>query len=167
MLFRSELPRIDLVVTDSQIFSAVAEIVPKDMRLTSFSILMARQKGNFQELYESGQAIRTLKPGDKVLISEACTHNTSHEDIGRVKIPRALEKLAGGKLEFRYSAGLSFPDDLTEFALVVHCGGCMLTQRMFAARQNAAKRQNVPFTNYGLTLAFCAGVPERSVSGLV
>ncbi|MDR1664464.1 MAG: [FeFe] hydrogenase H-cluster maturation GTPase HydF [Clostridiales bacterium] len=160
----SELPRIDLAITDSQVFKQVGEIIPPEIPLTSFSILTARQKGDLAALYEGAQQIKLLKPGDRVLIAEACTHNTSHEDIGRVKIPRALEKAAGGKLAFTFYAGKEFPEDLEDFKLVVHCGGCMLTPRMFWARQNGAITRGVPFTNYGMALAACTGILERATA---
>jgi [FeFe] hydrogenase H-cluster maturation GTPase HydF len=160
----ADLPHIDLVVTDSQVFPPVSAAVPAEIPLTSFSILTARQKGDFSPLYNGAQKIYTLRPGDKILLAEACTHNTSHEDIGRVKLPKALEKTAGGKLDFTFSSGKEFPDELGGYALIVHCGGCMLTRRAFLARQERAEKANVPFTNYGLALAACAKILERSAA---
>lgn len=162
-----ELPRINLAVTDSQVFASVNAIVPPEIPLTTFSILTARQKGDITSLYEGAQRVRKLKPGDKVLVAEACTHSASHEDIGRVKIPRALERIAGGSLDVAISAGKEFPQNLSAYKLVVHCGGCMLTPRMFAARQEAARRQGVPFTNYGMILSLAAGALERSMAPLL
>jgi [FeFe] hydrogenase H-cluster maturation GTPase HydF len=158
-----DVPRIALAVTDSQVFGPVGRILPDDVPLTSFSILTARQKGDFDALQQGAQAVRALKPGDRVLIAEACTHTTTHEDIGRVKIPQALEKQAGGKLAFDYAAGGDFPDDLDGYRLVVHCGGCMLTGRMFAARQGLAREAGVPFTNYGLVLALAGGATPKII----
>lgn len=166
-----ELARVDLVVTDSQVFALVNQITPPEIPLTSFSILMVRQKGDFLMLYEGAQAIRTLVPGDRVLIAEACTHNASHEDIGRVKLPRMLEKITGGSLAFDFCPGFSFPEKLARepdgYKLIVHCGGCMLTPRAFSARQAYALQAGIPFTNYGMALALGSNMLERSVAMLL
>jgi [FeFe] hydrogenase H-cluster maturation GTPase HydF len=159
-----EVTRIDLVVTDSQAFAQVNEILPPDIPLTSFSILMARQKGDFLKLLDEVRAIKALKPGDRVLIAEACTHTSSHEDIGQVKIPHALNKITGGDLKIDFIAGKEFPDDVSAYTIVVHCGGCMITPKMFAARQALAAEAGVPFTNYGIVLAHAAGVLERAIA---
>lgn len=159
-----ELSRVDLVITDSQVFATADKLTPPDIPLTSFSILTARQKGDFQPLLAGARQIRELTPGSRVLIAEACTHNATHEDIGRVKLPKVLEKAVGGKLNIDFCAGHEFPDDLSGYQLIVHCGGCMLTSRVFKSRQHTAAEQGVPFTNYGLALA--ADILERGVSCL-
>jgi len=157
---------IDLVVTDSQVFDMVGKLVPQDIPLTSFSMLMSRQKGDFASLLDSVRAISNLKNGDKVLIAESCTHTTSHEDIGTVKLPKAIEKISGAKLEFDCVCGKDFPDtidELQEYNLIVHCGGCMITRRMFTSRQKKAVSANTPMTNYGIVLALASGVLDRSL----
>jgi hypothetical protein len=129
-------------------------------------MLMARQKGDFNALLDGTRRIAALQNGDRVLVAEACTHTVNHEDIGRVKIPAALKRLANGKPEIDFICGKEFPDDISAYALVVHCGGCMLTPRAFAARQLTSEEAGVPFTNYGMVLAMAAGVLERSVAAL-
>lgn len=157
------LKRVDLVVTDSQVFDSVAEIVPKDVMLTSFSILMSRQRGNFEIMLNGIDAIKKLKDGDRVLISEVCTHSRSHEDIGTVKIPNALYKLGGTELQLEFTQGRDFPQDLSPYSLIVHCGGCMITAREMHRRTESAKEAGVPITNYGLFLAHATGILERSI----
>lgn len=161
-----DVKRADLVVTDSQAFAAADRAVPPEIPLTSFSILTARQKGRFDGLLNGTRSLGGLRDGDPVLIAEACTHNTSHEDIGRVKLPAAIIRKTGVKPHFTFSMGREFPDDVSAFRLVIHCGGCMLTRRAFLARQNAAERQGVCFTNYGLALAYCCNILERSVAAI-
>ena len=162
-----ELPRIAYAVTDSQIFPAADRLVPREIPLVSFSVLTARQKGDFESLCGSAASIGAVKiKGGRVLIAESCTHNRSHEDIGRVKIPMLLERDARAKIEFEFCSGPEFPEDLSPFDLVVHCGGCMISARAFAARQKAADGPGVPFTNYGLAIAYCTGVYERCISSL-
>ena len=159
----SSLEKVDLVVTDSQVFGQVAELVPPEIRLTSFSILMARQKnGDISPLLEGIKAIENLKENDNVLISEVCTHNRTHEDIGRVKIPAAISKIAGCKLNFEFTTGRDFMEDLSKYALIIHCGACMITPTEMQRRITAAKQANVPITNYGLFLAHVSGVLSRS-----
>lgn len=162
------LPKVDLVITDSQAFREVAAFIPETLPLSSFSILMARQKApySFETLIQGAFAIDRLRSGDRVLIAEACSHNTSHEDIGTVKIPRALEKRCGCKLEFTHVMSRDFPEDVKDFALVVHCGSCMLTGRETESRLEHAISVGVPITNYGLALAHCSGILGRSVEAL-
>ncbi|MCL2014615.1 MAG: [FeFe] hydrogenase H-cluster maturation GTPase HydF [Defluviitaleaceae bacterium] len=155
------LKKVDLVVTDSQVFGEVDKLVPQDIPLTSFSILMARQKGDISELLDGIAAIKSLKNGDKILVSEVCTHNRTHEDIGQVKIPAAMQKITGLQLNFEFTAGRDFPDDLTQYALIVHCGACMITAKEMQSRIIAAKQAKVPITNYGLFLAFASGILKR------
>ncbi len=157
---------IALCVTDSQAFKEVEEILPKDIPLTSFSILFARQKGNIDTLIEGIEKISLLKDGDKILMAEVCTHNISHEDIGRVKIPKALQNKTGKKLEFVYATGRDYPENLNEYALVVHCGGCMITPKEMNNRINFSVVQGVPITNYGTLLAYCIGILDRSIKPL-
>ncbi|MBE7019953.1 MAG: [FeFe] hydrogenase H-cluster maturation GTPase HydF [Ruminococcaceae bacterium] len=151
----------DLVITDSQAFKKVNEIVPVDIRLTSFSMLLARQKGEFSLLFKGAEAIEGLKDGDCVLISEVCTHNTSHEDIAKVKIPALLKKKTGKELRFEFSSGFSFPDELSRYALVIHCGGCMITKKAMSQRLDTVKNNKVPVTNFGVALAYLTGAYNR------
>lgn len=158
----NELKSVDLVVTDSQAFKRVDKIVPKDIKLTGFSMLFARQKGDIAEFLIGAEAIRGLKPGDKVLISESCTHNVSHEDIGRIKIPNMLNKYVGGKLDFEFRVGHQFPDDIEKYSLIIHCGACMINRKTVINRINQAKNKNVPITNYGVVLSFLTETLDRS-----
>ena len=152
-----------LVVTDSQAFKVVAEIVPDRIPLTSFSILMARYKGFLETAAEGVAAIEGLKDGDKILMAEGCTHHRQCNDIGTVKIPRWIRAHTKADLTFETSSGRGYPDDLTQYALVVHCGGCMITERDVRWRMRCALEQGVPFTNYGLVIAQMTGTLERSV----
>lgn len=159
----ANIKKVDLVVTDSQIFGPVSEKVPENILLTSFSILMARQKGGIETLLKGLDIINRLKDHDKILVSEVCTHNHTHEDIGRVKIPAALRKLTGKKLDFDFTAGRDYPEDLSRYALIIHCGACMITPREMKNRILAANKAKVPITNYGLFLAFASGILKRSI----
>jgi len=154
---------IDLVVTDSQVFGLVSQIVPTEIKLTSFSILMARQKGDIESLLEGLKAIPKLKDNDKILMAEVCTHTNTHEDIGRVKIPAALQKMTGKKLDFEFVTGRDFPDDLSEYAMIIHCGACMITAREMQNRIESALDAGIPITNYGLFLAQANGILSRSI----
>ena len=156
-----EKPR--LVVTDSQVFGKVARITPADVQLTSFSILMARYKGNLRPFLEGVKAIDSLKDGDTILISEACTHHRQCEDIGTVKIPKWLENYTNVKISFETSSGTDFPLDLTKYHMILHCGGCMITEREMQYRMNCALDQNVPITNYGMAIAYLNGILKRSL----
>lgn len=151
-----------LVVTDSQIFPSVSKCMPADIPLTSFSILMARQKGGVKQLYQSTTSIQSLCDGDKVIIAEACTHTRGHEDIGRVKIPQLLSKTTGKAFDFHFLSGYDF-SVLEDAALVIHCGGCMITSKEMGNRIRMAGEKNIPITNYGMVLAYCGGILERSV----
>lgn len=151
------------VITDSQAFEEVAAIVPADVPLTSFSILMARYKGFLKIAVEGVKAIDRLKDGDRVLIAEGCTHHRQCDDIGTVKIPRFLKKYTGKELVIETSSGTGFPEDLTPYALVIHCGGCMLNEREVLRRMRAAKGQGVPVTNYGIAIAKMKGILGRSI----
>ena len=152
-----------VVITDSQAFESVAKIVPEDIYLTSFSILMARYKGFLRTAVEGARAIDSLKDGDRVLISEGCTHHRQCEDIGTVKLPRWLKEYTGKRLEIETSSGKGCPDDLSRFSLVIHCGGCMLNEREMQYRRGFAEDCNVPFTNYGTAIAYMKGILSRSL----
>lgn len=153
-----------MVITDSQAFGMVSRIVPEDIPLTSFSVLMARYKGFLDTAAEGAAAIDKLKDGDTVLISEGCTHHRQCGDIGSVKLPALLKKYTGKALEIQLSSGRDFPEDLSSFALVIHCGGCMLGEREVAYRRNSAAAQDIPFTNYGTAIARMNGILKRSLS---
>ncbi|MBR2418728.1 MAG: [Clostridia bacterium] len=157
-----EKPR--MVITDSQAFRKVAEIVPEDIPLTSFSILFARYKGELNSLIDGAKALETLSEGDRVLISEGCTHHRQCNDIGTVKMPGWIEKYSGCKLQFDFTSGGEFPRDLSPYKLVVHCGGCMLNEREMKSRQEKAAGENVPMVNYGMAIAGMNGILERSLS---
>ena len=152
-----------LVVTDSQVFGKVAQIVPESVPLTSFSILMARYKGDLALTVAGAAAVRNLKDGDRVLIAEGCTHHRQCEDIGTVKIPRWLAESTGKALQYDFCSGVEFPEDLTPYALVVHCGGCTLNPKEMAARQRLAVDQAVPITNYGVLIAAVHGILPRTL----
>ena len=162
----TDLKKVDLVVTDSQAFKKVSQIVPKDIKLTSFSILFARQKGDLDKFIEGASALKNLKVGSKVLIAESCTHNISHEDIGKVKIPRMLENYVGGKLNFSFSMGNDFKNNIEDFDLVIHCGACMINRKTVMNRINLCNEKSVPITNYGIVIAFLTGILERAVKSL-
>ena len=160
----NDIKNIDLVITDSQAFKEVESIIPKDMNLTSFSILFARQKGELSEFLEGTKKLATLKPNDKILICESCTHNISHEDIGRVKIPRILKKIAGGDLNIEYKVGYDFSENVEDYDLIIHCGACMVNRKSVINKINICKEKNIPITNYGMVIAYFTGILERSVS---
>ncbi len=152
-----------LVVTDSQAFLKVAGDTPPEVKLTSFSILFARQKGDLSQFVAGALAIEQLRPGDRVLICEACTHHPIGDDIGRVKIPRWLTQYVGGKLEFTTVQGRDFPDNLAEHQLVVHCGSCMFNRREMLTRMLYCRRAGVPISNYGMTIAYTLGIFDRAL----
>ena len=152
-----------MVVTDSQAFRAVAEIVPESVPLTSFSILMARYKGFLQTAVAGVNALKQLPDGARILIAEGCTHHRQCNDIGTVKLPNAIRKYTGKDFRLEYCSGGTFPADLTDFDLVIHCGGCMRTERELQWRMRTARAQGIPFTNYGVTLAACTGILERTL----
>lgn len=152
-----------MVITDSQAFDKVSKITPEDIMLTSFSILFARYKGSLESTVKGAAGLNKLKDGDKVLISEGCTHHRQCEDIGTVKIPRWIERYTGKKLVYEWSSGTEFPEDLSDYSLVVHCGGCMLNEREMKYRQKQAGRQGIPMTNYGILIACTQGILKRSL----
>jgi [FeFe] hydrogenase H-cluster maturation GTPase HydF len=152
-----------LVVTDSQAFLKVDADTPRDIPMTSFSILFARNKGDLVEFVRGATAIDQLQSGDRVLVGEGCTHHPIGDDIGRVKIPRWLQQYVGGKLEFTHVQGHDFPDDLSPYKLVVHCGSCVLNRRAMLSRVYRCKRAGIPITNYGMTIAYSLGIFDRAL----
>ena len=152
-----------LVITDSQAFHQVKEIVPENVKLTSFSILMARFKGILDTAVHGAHSLASLSDGDLVLISEGCTHHRQCEDIGTVKLPSWIENYTGKKLQFDFTSGGEFPKDLSPYALIVHCGGCMLGEREMQSRMEIAGQAGVPFTNYGTLIAHINGILDRSL----
>ena len=156
-------PAPKLVITDSQVFGVVAPIVPPSVPLTSFSIVLAHHKGDFANYLKGTPQICNLQDGDKILMLESCTHQTSCDDIGRVKIPRLLQKYTGKKLEFVYVTGLDKIPDIKDFAMVVQCGGCMVTHKQLVNRLRPAIEKGIPVTNYGMLLAYVNGIFDRAV----
>lgn len=158
-----ECKNVALVITDSQAFKVVSEIVPKNIKLTSFSMLMARQKGDIYKLIEGSKALKNLDDGANILIAEGCTHNKNHEDIGTVKIPKGLMKKEGKNFNFDFVNGHDFPSDLNKYDMIIHCGGCMVTEREYKNRINKSINNNVPITNYGVALAYISGILDRCI----
>lgn len=152
-----------MVITDSQVFAQVAADTPEDILLTSFSILMARYKGNLEQAVRGVTALDELEDGDMVLISEGCTHHRQCDDIGTVKIPRWIREYTGKDVQIVTSSGTEFPDDLKKYKLIIHCGGCMLNEREMKYRLSCAADQEVPMTNYGIMIAYVKGILKRSV----
>lgn len=152
-----------MVITDSQAFETVKKMVPESIPLTSFSILFARFKGILHTAALGAASISSLKDGDTVLISEGCTHHRQCRDIGSVKLPAWLKRFTGKELSFEYSSGTEFPEDLSSYSLIIHCGGCMLSEREVSYRLKCAEDQSVPFTNYGTAIAYMNGILKRSL----
>jgi [FeFe] hydrogenase H-cluster maturation GTPase HydF len=153
-----------LVVTDAQVFDKVAKLTPETIPLTAFSILLSRLKGDLVAQTQAALTVEELRPGDRILIAETCTHHPIEEDIGRVKIPRWLEKHVGGKLEFTHVKGRDFPEDLSPYKLVIHCGACMWNRQEMMSRIRECQRQHAPITNYGLVIAMAQGILERALA---
>ncbi|MGL6167149.1 MAG: [FeFe] hydrogenase H-cluster maturation GTPase HydF, partial [Fusobacteriaceae bacterium] len=158
-----DIKDIDLVVTDSQAFKNIDKILNNRAKLTSFSILFARQKGDLEDLVKGVKKLKNLKDGDKILIAENCTHNTSHEDIGRVKIPKLVKQYCGKEIEFHFVAGKDFPANLSEYSLVIHCGACMINKKLMQSRIDESQNSSVPITNYGLVIAEVTGILDKSL----
>lgn len=156
-----------MVVTDSQVFGMVAKILPEKIPLTSFSMLMARYKGNFAESVKGAAALDGIKAGDKILISEGCTHHRQCEDIGTVKLPAWIRKHTDAEPQFEFTSGGEFPTDLSEYKLVIHCGGCTLNPRELRHRYGLAKKAGVPITNYGVAIAHMHGILARAAKPLM
>lgn len=159
-----DIDDVDLVITDSQIFKKVDQIVPQNINITSFSILFARQKGDLDEYINGTKVIEGLPDGANILIAENCTHNVSHVDIGRVKIPTLLEKKTGKKVNFHFKTGYDFTEYLRNYSLVIHCGGCMVNRKEILNRIKICKEQKVPITNYGVLLAYLNGILDRATN---
>jgi [FeFe] hydrogenase H-cluster maturation GTPase HydF len=155
--------KVRMVITDSQAFGEVSKIVPEDIPLTSFSILFARHKGNLHKMVEGVTTVNELQDGDKILIAEGCTHRRQCDDIGTVKIPRWLKEYTGKQLEIETCSGMGFPADLSGYRMVIHCGGCTLTEREMKHRIYRAGEQEVPIVNYGIFIAYVKGILKRSV----
>lgn len=153
-----------LVITDSQAFSKVSAVTPKEITLTSFSILFARYKGDLEAVTKGAAALKSIQDGDKILIAEGCTHHRQCDDIGTVKIPSMIRKFTGKEPEFFFTSGTEFPDNLTDYQLVVHCGGCMLNEREMKYRISCCQDQRVPITNYGILMAQATGILKRSLA---
>lgn len=155
--------RPKMVITDSQVFEYVSKVMPKDIPLTSFSILMARYKGNLAKLAKSAFAIRNLQDGDKILMAEGCTHHRQCGDIGTEKLPKWIREFTGKQLTFETSSGTGYPKDLSGYAMIVHCGGCMLNPKEMKYRMEEAYSQEIPIVNYGIMIAYMKGILERSL----
>ena len=155
--------RPKLVITDSQVFKKVAAETPADILLTSFSILFARYKGNLQTAVQGVTALENLEDGDKILVGEGCTHHRQCDDIGTVKLPRWIKQYTGKNPEFIFTSGTEFPLDLSPYKMIIHCGACMLNEREMQYRIKCAADQNIPFTNYGITIAYINGILKRTV----
>ena len=155
--------RPKLVITDSQVFKKVAAETPADILLTSFSILFARYKGNLQTAVQGVTALENLEDGDKILVGEGCTHHRQCDDIGTVKLPRWIKEYTGKNPEFIFTSGTEFPLDLSPYKMIIHCGACMLNEREMQYRIKCAADQNIPFTNYGITIAYINGILKRTV----
>ncbi len=158
--------KIRMVITDSQAFSEVSKAVPEEIPLASFSILMARYKGVLEEAARGVKAVDMLQDGDKVLMSEGCTHHRQCQDIGTVKIPAWLRAYTKKNISIETSSGFGFPEDLSPYRMVIHCGGCMLNEKEVQSRMRQAKEQGVPFTNYGITIAYMNGILQRSAKAI-
>ena len=152
-----------IVITYSLVFAKVSADTPQGVPLTSFSILMARYKGFLQTAIHGISKVESLRDGDKILISEGCSHHRQCDDIGSVKIPRWLKGYTGKQVVFETSSGKEFPEDLSEYAMVIHCGGCMLNEREVRYRMKCALDQGIPFTNYGIAIAYMQGILKRSI----
>ena len=161
-----ENQKVSLVITDSQAFNQVSKIVPEDIFLTSFSILMARYRGSLKTQLQGVDAIKNLEDGDVVLISEACTHHRQCNDIGTVKLPGWIKNYTGKNVEFEFTSGNDFPQDLSKYKLVVHCGGCMINESEMQSRTKRCLSQGVPIVNYGMAIAEFNGILDRSLQVL-
>ena len=152
-----------LVITDSQVFKKVSQIVPNDIFLTSFSIIFARYKGILFDAKDGVKILENLKDGDTILISEGCTHHRQCEDIGTVKLPKWIKEYTKKNLNFEFTSGTGFPNDLSKYAMIIHCGGCMLKEQEVLYRYKQAKNQNIPISNYGITISYINGILNRCI----
>ena len=161
------MPQPNLIVTDSQVFDYVSHLVPADIPLTSFSILMARMRGDFEQYIKGTPTLSKLNDGDKILLLESCTHHSTCEDIGRVKLPRMIQKFSGKALQFEFVSGLTPIADIRQYALVIQCGGCMMTRKQLVNRTNLAVNAGIPISNYGMAIAYMTGIFERVLEPFV
>ena len=155
------MPYPGLVVTDSQAFAMVSKIVPEEVRLTSFSILLARLRGDFENYLKGTPHLAELKDGDKILMLESCTHEISCGDIGRVKLPALIRKFTGKNIQFDYVAGLAPIDNINQYTMAIQCGGCVATRKQLLNRTNLAVKAGIPISNYGMAIAFMTGIFDR------
>jgi [FeFe] hydrogenase H-cluster maturation GTPase HydF len=155
--------RPKLVITDSQVFHRIKDIVPRDIYLTSFSMLFARKKGDLPFMAENAACLGSLQSGSRILISEGCTHHRQCEDIGTVKLPKWIQEFTGKSFQFDFTSGGNFPEDISRYGLIVHCGGCMLNRREVQSRLEQARLAGIPMTNYGVLIAYMQGILERSM----
>ncbi|NMA67689.1 MAG: [FeFe] hydrogenase H-cluster maturation GTPase HydF [Clostridiaceae bacterium] len=162
-----DMPDVDLVITDSQAFAKVNSIVPANIPLTSFSMLLARLKGDFDEFIKGASMVDKLKHDSRILIAESCTHNHTHEDIGRIKIPQLLNKYTGFDLNYDFFAGHDFTKDVSQYDLVVHCGACMMNEKALKSRISDCVQKGVPITNYGIILSKLNGILDRTIEIMV
>ena len=162
--FDSNMPRPSLVVTDSQVFAMVSKIVPEDVRLTSFSILLARLRGDFENYLKGTPHLSELKDGDKILMLESCTHEISCGDIGRVKLPALIRKFTGKNIQFDYVSGLTPINNIEQYAMAIQCGGCVATRKQLFNRTNLAIKAGIPISNYGMAIAFMTGIFDRATA---
>ncbi|EJO5347516.1 [FeFe] hydrogenase H-cluster maturation GTPase HydF [Clostridium botulinum] len=158
----NDIKNIDLVVTDSQAFKTVNEIIPKNIALTSFSILYANYKGDVKTFIEGTKTIKNLNENSKILISESCTHNYSHEDIGRIKIPNMINSHVDKKLNYEFKMGVDFPQNVDNYDLVIHCGACMVNKKSMDSKLKLCREKNIPITNYGILISYLTGILDRS-----
>ncbi|TCT16707.1 [FeFe] hydrogenase H-cluster maturation GTPase HydF [Natranaerovirga pectinivora] len=156
-----------IIITDSQVFDKVSKIVPDGVMLTSFSILFAKYKGDLKELVKGAQWIENLKEGDRVLISEGCTHHRQKDDIGTVKIPNWLKKYTGKNIIIDFTSGYEYPKNLSDYALIIHCGSCMLNRKEVLYRIHKAKESNVPIVNYGVFIAYVNGILNKTLEPFI
>lgn len=156
-----------LVITDSQAFKKVNEIVPKNIPLTSFSILLANFKGDINAFVRGAKAVDTLKNGDKILFFESCTHHAIDDDIARVKIPKLIEKKTKKAFKYAYHSGCTMPEDINQYSLLIHCGACMTNSKEVLTRIDIAEKNNIPITNYGVIIAYCLGILDRAIEPVI
>ena len=157
----------DIVICDSQVVKKVLDIIPKDIAFTTFSIIFSSNKSDFQTMLNGIKAIKNLKPQDKILIAEACSHHASKDDIGRVKIPKLLSKYLGFDIKFDVSAGIDYPKNLEQYSLIIHCGGCMINKKQMMSRLNYAVEKKVPVTNYGMVISFVNNTLDRVIEPFI
>ena len=157
----------DIVICDSQVVKTVLNIIPKDILFTTFSIIFSANKSDFKTMLEGIKAIKNLKPENKILIAEACSHHASKDDIGRVKIPKLLSKYLGFEIKFDVSSGIDYPVNLEQYSLIIHCGGCMINKKQMISRLNFAAEKNIPITNYGMVISFVNNTLDRVIEPFI